>query len=358
MKILYIITSLEVGGAEKLVTDMVVRFLEKGHTIDVVVFNGIETCFTRELIKHKCKIIKFSNNGSVYNPLYIYKLIKLMKNYDIIHTHNSSPQFFAAAANIFCKKTLITTEHNTTNRRRNWKWFKPIDLWMYNQYKGIVCISDKAFEKLTKHLPKIKANIVTIYNGVNISKFHNAGIDIGLNKAKKEFSIAMVAGFRFQKDQDTLIKAMALLPKNKFELWLVGDGERRNEIETLAKQLKVEDSVKFLGIRTNIPEILHTADIIVMSSHYEGLSLSSIEGMAVGKPFVASNVDGLNEMTKDAGIMFEHGNALELSQIITQLSEDENYYKSIAKQCYKKALLYDESKMIGSYENLYKSLIK
>ena len=83
----------------------------------------------------------------------------------------------------------------------------------------------------------------------------------------------MVAGFRWEKDQDTLIRAMSHLPKEKFELWLIGDGERRKELEQLVNQLKVNKQVRFWGIRSDIAEILHTADAVVMSSHFEGLSL-------------------------------------------------------------------------------------
>lgn len=357
MKILQVITSLEVGGAEKLIVDIVPRLIEKGHIVDVVLFNGSTTKFTKEIERHPCKIYKFSKNGSVYNPLHIIKLIKIMRKYDIVHTHNTSPQIFVAIANILCKKKIITTEHSTTNRRRNIKWFKPIDFWMYSQYKSIISISDKATEKLKLYLPKLKTKIVTIYNGVDINKFHNSKEDTKLSKNKKKFTAVMVAGLRPEKDQDTLIKAMNLLPKEKYELWIIGDGERRNYLENLVKELELTNNIYFLGIRTNIAEILHTADVIIMSSHYEGLSLSSIEGMAVNKPFIASDVDGLREITKDAGILFEHGNAQQLADIIIKLCEDKKYYQLIADRCYKRAQLYDIAQMINSYEKLYYSII-
>ena len=106
---------------------------------------------------------------------------------------------------------------------------------------------------------------------------------------------------------------MSHLPKEKFELWLVGDGERRKELEQLVNQLKVNQQVRFWGIRSDIAEILHTADAVVMSSHFEGLSLSSIEGMAVGKPFIASDVDGLREIVGGSGLLFAHGDDLDLA---------------------------------------------
>lgn len=88
MKILQVITSLQIGGAERLVTQMAIAMTEMGHTVDVCVFNGEETIFTKELHEKGIKVIGFGT--SVYNPLYVLKLAKLMRNYDIVHTHNSS----------------------------------------------------------------------------------------------------------------------------------------------------------------------------------------------------------------------------------------------------------------------------
>ena len=166
----------------------------------------------------------------------------------------------------------------------------------------------------------------------------------------------MVAAFRPQKDQDTLVHAMTLLPKDQYILWLVGGGERKNEVEALAKNLHVEVYVKFLGLRTDVPDILKTADFIVMSSHYEGLSLSSIEGMSVGKPFIASDVDGLHEITKDTGLLFPEGDAQALADIIQQLSHDPIYYQQIADQCYARAQQYDIKKTVQEYLKVYQNL--
>ena len=131
MKILHIITSLHTGGAETLVVNMLPRFVALGHEVGLVVFNGERTALTERLEREcpECKL--YALGTGYYNPTYILKLIKIMRQYDVIHTHNSSPQLFAAIANCFAKKKLVTTEHNTNNRKRgNWLLAK-IDRWMY-----------------------------------------------------------------------------------------------------------------------------------------------------------------------------------------------------------------------------------
>lgn len=358
MKILQIITSLRIGGAEKLITDMVPLFIEKGHTVDVLLFDGIETSFKQQLLNQNIKIISLGINTFVYNPLLIFKLIPIIKQYDIVHTHNTACQYFVAIACQFLNHKnikLITTEHNTTNRRRNIHWLKPIEKWMYKQYNSIICISDKAKENLQEYIGS-NYPIKTIYNGIDIQKFTHA---TPLNREslglKDNFIICMVAGFRPQKDQDTLIKAMKRLPNN-FHLWLIGDGERRKELEILTQKEELTNRVKFWGIRSDIPQLLKTADIIVMSSHWEGLSLSSLEGMSSGKPFIASDVDGLHEIVNGYGILFPEGNDKALSQIILKLIQNNILYTEIVNKCKRKVEEFSILNTTDKYLNLYKTL--
>ena len=171
------------------------------------------------------------------------------------------------------------------------------------------------------------------------------------------FVVVMVAGFRHEKDQDTVVRAIARLPEDKFELWLAGDGVRRADIEALVGKVGVKDRVKFLGVRNDVPALLHAADAIVMSSHYEGLSLSNIEGMAVGKPFVASDVDGLHEATAGAGILFPHEDDGALAKILLHLQQEPAYAAEVADACYRRALQYDITTTTDAYAAVYDSLM-
>ena len=126
----------------------------------------------------------------------------------------------------------------------------------------------------------------------------------------------------------------------------------------LARELNVEKKVVFLGIRTDIPQLLKTADIIVLSSHYEGLSLSSIEGMASGKPFIASNVPGLKAVVQGAGLLFEDNNEKQLADHIRHLINDEKFYSEVASKCVERANQYDIKKMVEKQVALYETLFQ
>ena len=305
MKILHVITSLQTGGAETLVVNMLPRFVALGHEVGLVIFNGERTALTERLEREcpECKL--YALGTGYYNPTYIL----------------------------------------------NWLLAK-IDRWMYTRYDKIICISDQAEENLRTYLNvNVNNNIITIYNGVEVEAIHNA-IPLS-NDNDNRFIVVMVAAFRPQKDQDTLIKAMSLLPKDRYELWLVGDGERRSSVECLVLSVGVTDNVRFFGLRTDVPRILKAADVVVMSSHWEGLSLSNIEGMAAGKPFVASDVDGLREVTQGYGILFPHEDAKALADIIKRLDEDKEYYDEVADRCYQRAKEYDLSSTIAKYNKVY-----
>ena len=167
----------------------------------------------------------------------------------------------------------------------------------------------------------------------------------------------MVAGFRKQKNQDTIIRALSLLDKNKFEVWFAGIGIRMGEVLCLSQSLGVSDRVRFLGVRTDIPNVLKAADIIVMSSHWEGLSLSNVEGMSAHKPFIASDVNGLREVTKGYGVLFPHEDARALAKEINHLASDETYYKEVAERCYNRALEFDICKTVAGYNSVYQTLM-
>ena len=366
MRILQVITSLDMGGAETLVVNLIPRLQALGNTVDLCVFNGTETPLTQRL-KKECPQTKIYALGhGVYNPLYIFKLVKIMKNYDIIHTHNSSPQLFVAITSLFSRTKIVSTEHNTSNRKRNWKWYRPIESWMYGRYNHVICISKIAEEKLREYMggewlvesSNRYKSITTINNGIDVNAISEAAPCkelLGLKENRK--SILMVAGFRKQKNQDTIIRALTLLDQEKYEVWFAGIGERMEEVKQLALSLGVSERVRFLGLRTDIPNVLRAADVIVMSSHWEGLSLSNVEGMSAHKPFIASDVNGLKEVTKGYGILFPHEDAKALAEEINQLASDEAYYNEIAERCYNRALEFDIQRMTNGYETVYNNVI-
>lgn len=358
MKILHIINSLATGGAEKLILETLPLYNAQEITADLLVLNGTAHPFLTKLQSLKCCKIFSLGTSSVYNPLHIFKIISYLKKYDMVHVHLFPAQYWVVIAKLisFSKTKLIFTEHNTSNRRLENPIFRFIDRYIYRFYTAVVCITPEIKTLLLNHTGLSETTFYVIENGVNLSIIKNATasqkseINDTLNEADN--ILIQVAAFREQKDQKTLIKAMLLLPEC-CKLILVGVGPLKVECETLVADLGLQNRVLFLGARMDVPELLKMADIVVLSSKYEGLSLSSIEGMASGSPFVASDVPGLTEVVKGVGILFPQGDETLLAKEISALINDPEYYKTVALACQQRAADYDIHKMVDQHLTLY-----
>ena len=106
MKILHVITSLKVGGAEKLLVDILPILNSTGHKADVLLFDGVNTPFKQMLLNKGINVYHLSIGGSVYNLKNIFKLIPYLRKYDIVHTHNTAAQLLVAIAKVLCSVVL------------------------------------------------------------------------------------------------------------------------------------------------------------------------------------------------------------------------------------------------------------
>lgn len=286
---------------------------------------------------------------------------RYLPTYDIVHVHLFPGLYWAALSTIFLKhKTkLILTEHNTVNRRRSHFLLKNVDRFIYRRYDQIITISTDVQEHLKRHLGKNYLRICIISNGIHLDKLREA---VSYSKAALGIPdnarvIMQVASFTAQKDQHTLIKAIASMTEN-VHLVLVGYGQLIEEKKHLAHSLNVAHRTHFLGYRGEVAQLLKMADICVQSSHYEGFGLAVVEGMAAGNPCVGSQVPGLSEVLEGAGILFEPENHLQLKKILEQLITDEGYYKNVQKKCLERSKQYDISSMIDKYSSVYKTVVQ
>lgn len=357
MRILQVITSLLPGGAEKLVSDLLPYFRNEGAEVEIAVFNAVETSLMQQLREQGFKIHRFAHEGcNVYSPANMVKLQFLLwtGKFDIVHTHNTASQLFGAICRVHRSTKKITTEHITINRRRKFGLLKYSDRLMYAAYDKVVCVSTPTLHALTEFVGgKIAEKCEVITNGIDLKRYKGK---IKETNHGKNIIVAMVASFRKQKDQDTAVKAFTLLP-NKFRLRLIGDGERIDEVRRLASDLGLSQRVEFMGFRDDIPDLLQDSDIVLLSSHYEGFSLSNIEGMASGRPFVASEVAGLSEVTHDAGILFPEGDHIELARIILNICNDPDLYACTAAKCMKRALGFDIKHTADRYMRMYRQVL-
>lgn len=122
--------------------------------------------------------------------------------------------------------------------------------------------------------------------------------------------------------------------------------------------LKNSFDIELVSSRTDVSRLLKSVEISVVSSHWEGFGLAAVEGMAVGKPVIASNVEGLCGVVNGAGILFEKGNDKELANIVKELLSDIDYYNKVGKAGFERAKQYDINSMVDKQIQLYNELLK
>jgi len=348
MKILHVITSLEIGGAQRLLADLL-PFQAKTAIVSLLVYERVYNDFEREIEEAGINIICM-NQHNFYNPIVIFRMRKIFKGYDLIHAHLFPTLYWASLAIRGLKLKLVYTEHSTFDRRRNKWYFRPIERFMFGRYDRLISISQQTQDSLTTWLGQLDERFVMINNGVNTQKFASVKVPV-IPK-----SLLMVSRFAPSKDQETVIRAMQYIDKQAI-LRLVGDGENRVYCENLAKELGVSDRVQFLGSRSDIPELISSSYIGIQSSNWEGFGLAAVEIMANGKPIIITNVDGLKQVVEGAGEIFTLGNHSELAEKVNYLLKEKEYYRELSERCKQRAQVYDISVMSENYLKLYKTLL-
>ena len=140
-----------------------------------------------------------------------------------------------------------------------------------------------------------------------------------------------------RKNHEVIIRALGKLQNNKIYYVICGKGPLKEYLAGLAKEQGVASNVKFLGFRTDIPELCNTADISAFPSRIEGLGLAGIEAMAAGVPLVSSNVHGILDYVIDGktGYTCNPDDVDGFAKAIRKLAEDENLRNSMKENCLK-----------------------
>jgi len=356
VRILEVIDSLCVGGAESLL---------KNFLIEAKKYNDfeIEVCtlysrniFEEELSNNGIKIHNL-NLGFKYNPIGVFKLLNVIKrgNYDIIHVHLFPADIFVAISSLLLPRRIkfIFSEHSNYNRRRSIKFFKVIDGFTYSRYDKIVCISKQVEESLIMWRPETARKTIVIKNAIPISNRLNF-------KVNKYYDIIFVGRLERVKGVDILLKAIQILKEKYYRslrVAIVGDGNLMEDLKKLALQYGINEYIDFLGVRKDVLELMRESSIFVLPSKWEGFGLVLLEAISVGVPVVATKVGGIPEIIEDGkdGILVEPENPEGLANTILRLLDDNGLRSLISLNAYKKVKgEYSIERYTKDLLNLYK----
>ena len=288
----------------------------------------------------------------------------LNHNLDLLHVHYAIPHASAAymARQIVAthgrKIPFITTLHGTdiTLVGRD-KTYEPVVTFSINESDAITAVSNNLKEETIKWFP-VKKEIEVIYNFVDISRFSKKPFDAfrKVIAPNNEKILVHASNFRKVKRVDDVIKIFAAVRKNiAAKLLMIGDGPERPVIEDLAKELNVQDDVRFLGKQEQIEEILLVSDLFLLPSEYESFGLAALEAMAARVPVISSNSGGLPEINIDGltGYTAAPGDVKGMSEYAIKLLSDDTLLETFKENAYKEACKYDLQNIIPQYEKLY-----
>lgn len=229
--------------------------------------------------------------------------------------------------------------------KKAWAVFYPIERIFAHLCDTIVTINEEDYA-IAKE--KFKTNVKHIHGvGVREERYHPADKETSLCMLKQEqlseddFVILCTGEINENKDQKTLVSAATVLRDKipNLKILLAGNGPLEDELRAQIKNENLENTVRMLGYRTDLENVVPCADIIVSCSHREGLGLNIIEAMLCKKPVVAAENRGHNELVEDGknGFLFNPGDVSKLAEEIYMLYSDRNIAIDMGEYGYQKA---------------------
>ncbi|HTE20280.1 MAG TPA: glycosyltransferase [Armatimonadota bacterium] len=315
LRIVHVVSSLLVGGMEQFVLRLAAEQQGQGHQVTVVGLRGGP--LQEEARRLRLEVTTFDEGRKVSR---IARGIACMARVrpHIAHAHNPAALPYALLARLSHQTRVVMTRHG---QLADWTP-SPIE---QRYTDAIVAVSEAAAAALRAKRPDVR-KLSVILNGVHLSAAARSRSDVRAELGLGEGLVGIiVARLDRLKGHASLLQALALLRKRDIPLTMLvaGDGPERANLEDLAAQLQLDrESVRFLGYRSDVPDLLGASDFFVLPSLTEGLPLSVLEAMAHGLPVVATPVGGIPELVTDGeqGTLIPVDEPVALSQAIAALA--------------------------------------
>lgn len=318
VKIVFVITGLGVGGAERQVVDLADRFVGLGHEVKIIYLTGnVRLRPSSDAIELIGLDVPKSPLGFIWAIFSLARHLRAIKP-DIVHSHMVHANLLARLSRLIYRvPRLVCTAHNSNEGG-------VARMLAYRVTNGLADVSTnvsveavQSFEK--KHAVPV-GQMLSMVNGIDVHRFQpNLTSRIQLRRALAwgDAQVFLAVGRLVEaKDYPNLLGAFFKLHKDfpDARLCVVGDGPLRSEMEKLVNDRGLAQSVQFLGIRDDIPELMNAADFFVLSSAWEGFGLVVAEAMAAQKIVIATDCGGVSEVLGGHGILVKPRN----SQMLTE----------------------------------------
>ena len=346
MNILILVSSLDMGGAQKqAVVDA--NMLASSHNIHLGMFDSGETGGAlRDMLDERIKVTVFRKSNYLSTAARLAKFLKEQK-IQIVHCHLYAPMLVAGIASLVARVPVIWHFHGHHFEVRKF----PLNLLSFlPSVKKIIFVSARLSHYFEQHYWFPKRKLAVVYNSSQSNKQ-------ALLKGKDEpLRIGFVGRLVGLKRVQYLIKLAAFLKEKKFqgfEVWIIGDGPERQQLEELSVAEGVTKEIKFLGFRADVENLYNQLDLFILPSEEEALSLALIDAHNCGLPCIAFDVGGNKEIVQDGETGYIVHSEAELQQKALQLCKDEELRQEMGGRAEEYAKIFSEQNHLQNLLNIY-----
>jgi len=256
----------------------------------------------------------------------LYRVFRLSRKTDLIHTNWSLPSAIAIFAAMFSRKPVISTFRGSDISFASSSIFaKQLIRICIRFCAQIVCVNKVQQQELIARYNCPREKVSVIQNGV-AAEF--SGLPLR-NKYRVPINFIVIGNLTKNKSVDVILSALSRLKDSQFHLAVVGTGPEGTYLKELSVKLGLAEKVTFLGQchPDIIPKLLDDADVLIFSSQSEGRPNVLLEAMAAGKTIIASNIHGVSDLItdNDTGLLYSCGNISELQKRILFVMENEEF---------------------------------
>jgi N-acetyl-alpha-D-glucosaminyl L-malate synthase BshA len=359
---------MQTAGAEMLVAETIRRLARR---IDPVVFclDGVGA-LGEQLLGEGVEVVVLDRRpGRDWRVAWRLAREVRSRRIQLLHAHQYTPFFYAALAKTLAggRARLVFTEHgrhypDVVSRSR-----RLVNAWVFDRMadavNGVSAFSTRSLADLDGFS---RDRLEVIENGIEVQRYlpcterRQLRRRLGLDADRRY--IAHIARFHPVKDQATLLRAFARIAvvRDGVDLLMVGDGPLRPSLEELARSLGVASRVRFLGVRTDVPDILGCADVFALTSLSEAASLTLLEAMASAVPVVVTAVGGNPEIVRHGidGLLVPRGDEPAIASAILQILADPSMAEAMGREAAARASShYRLEQTIERYHDLYSRLV-
>jgi glycosyltransferase involved in cell wall biosynthesis len=362
MRVLQLIPSLRMGGAERIAADLARQLRNLGHTVAVgSMFGPLGTPLERELESGGVPVQFFGKHPGLDLRM-CARIGRALRTFqpDVLHTHHYALRYALPAIALNRRCRVVHTMHTLAQFEID----RPSRLLQYVAYRNRVvpvAIGDAVARSFETEYGMTPRRVIP--NGIPVLDYApdpaaREQIRASLGIPRDAPTFVCVARLQDPKNHAGLLRAFASdrLRSAGAHLMLAGDGNLRAGLEQQARATRIDDRVHFLGVRSDVPRVLAAADAFVLASTYEGYPLSVLEAMASGKPVIAARVGCLPELVSEAtGVLVEPGDDAALEEAMHRLASDARLLHELGTAAAQVAAeRFDQSIMARAYERLYR----